>query len=578
MSSSRSLSPSPSPSPSRPHRKFKSDAAADKALKQISTIEILEQINLFETVLQLYSIGALTRLENEKLQNNYNTELTRKSLLVTSIIPGKGCYKGMRYLRRALKKTGQCVLLDKLDKAYEDAVDVLIAENLHLIEMEDEDEDDDTTGRSTSLGAQARMATHLSVKRRSSSFDSPAPLKQQNGELNSQMSPSHSPDFLLYRDTLWRSRNGNGVVVTKKTSVGSVATDISTDDEVDGDGANVFVLDNAEHERSLEQSVGINIQFSLPSDYSGVSLPPIVVMTPDAAPSRPFSPFRERSAHISHRVNPRKKFSDPTVDTTFVKSQSEDYPSPVSPCFTKVRSISFESNQQHQTNGSLQDGLNNYIDKPKELKSRQSVDQIKSDCLILKIVIVGDSSTGKTSLLNQYIYDKFSIAYRPTIPLDFHSTELTCYDTKYKLHLWDTAGQERYKSITKAYYRDAVGALVVYDVTDKKSMEHCLQWKEEIDDTVYLTNGDPIPVVLIANKVDHGQLDGEQFSKDHGFIGYFETSAKTGKGIQEAIHFMVKKVHQLTRTHQEPVVQTLNRNRTSIKLRDTGHERSSKCC
>lgn len=113
--------------------------------------------------------------------------------------------------------------------------------------------------------------------------------------------------------------------------------------------------------------------------------------------------------------------------------------------------------------------------------------------------------------------------------------------------------------IVQAYYRDAVGGFVVYDVTKRISFERCLHWKEEIDRAVCLKNGDPIPIVLIANKVlyglhlcmkksilheqvDYGKLDGKQFSKEHDFAGYFETSAKTGAGIKEAIHFMVKKV------------------------------------
>ena len=362
-----------SPLASPAYRKYKSDAAADKALKQISTIEILEQINLFETVLQLYSIGALTRLENEKLLNNYLTELTRKSLLVTSIIPGKGCYKGMRYLRRALKKTGQSVLLDKLDKAYEDAVDVLIAElkDLHLIEMEPE-VNDDTHSLSTSP-----TAMHFAIKRRSGSFDSIASLEQQNGGTSPQLSPSHTPE-LLYRDVLHRCnaiKNSNGVLPIKKISTSSATTDDASsddDDEADGNGANVIVLDDALEQQPIEQSVGINIQMSLPLDCSGVNLPPIVIKTPDATPSPPFSlflPFRNRSAHISHRVNPRKKFSDqaePNAGTAFVKSQSEDYsmarPVPTA-SFTNTRSVSFESDQQSPPNGRLQDRLNIDNDK-----------------------------------------------------------------------------------------------------------------------------------------------------------------------------------------------------------------------
>jgi len=339
------------------HRKYKSDAAADKALKQISTIEILEQINLFETVLLLYSIGALTRLEIEKLQNNYSTELTRKSLLVTSIIPGKGCYKGMRYLRRALKKTGQCVLLDKLDKAYEDAVDVLIAELQDLNLEEVNNDSDGIRSRPISL---SRAPVH--IKRRSSSFDSTASLEQQIEETSPPLSPLRTPD-LLYEDVLHHRcnaiRNSNGFVPTKKISVSSSGgtTDYTSSDDDDEVDSNVIVLDNA-----LGRSIGVNIQLSLPHDFSGINLPPIMIKTPDATPSPPSLPFRDRSAHISYRVNPRNKSSDPTKPNA--GNASKDYPTAKPASFTDMQSVSLESHEQSQPNGRpLQDRLNNDNDK-----------------------------------------------------------------------------------------------------------------------------------------------------------------------------------------------------------------------
>jgi len=367
------LSPSPClsplPSPSRPHRKFKSDLAADKALKQISTIEILEQINLFETVLQLYSIGALTRLENEKLQNNYITELTRKSLLVTSIIPGKGCYRGMRYFRRALKKTGQCTLLYKLDRAYEDAVDKLIAENLDLLTELEEEEEVDGHVRSTSLSSGMEMTINLGVNheatRRSSSFDSTASLEHQNGDVSPQLSPAHSPDILKRLCRRKAIRNNNGYLASKKKTSLDDNSSSEDENEVDSNGANVFVLDNAAGHttipnHTLEQSVGINIQFSLPPDCSNVTLPPIVLMTPDGAPSEPFSAFRDRSTHISHKVHPRRKHSADQSEPT-AKSQSEDHVSSSSPqSYTEVQSDSFETDQ-FDPNGTLQDGEVSYI-------------------------------------------------------------------------------------------------------------------------------------------------------------------------------------------------------------------------
>jgi len=115
----------------RSKQKFKSNPAADKALRKIS-VDLVQQLDLFDTTLHLHAMDGLTPLETEKLGNSYNTELERKQYLVTTVIPSKGHYKGMRLLRRALKQTEQYEILNTLEKAYEDAVDTIIAEKLRL--------------------------------------------------------------------------------------------------------------------------------------------------------------------------------------------------------------------------------------------------------------------------------------------------------------------------------------------------------------------------------------------------------------------------------------------------------------
>ena len=103
-------------------QKVKSDSAADKALKG-TTSRLVEQLNLFETTLRLHSMGKLTRVETEKLGNSFITESERKQYLLTTVIPSKGYYRGMRLLRRALKQSNQFEIVNVLEKAYEDAVD-----------------------------------------------------------------------------------------------------------------------------------------------------------------------------------------------------------------------------------------------------------------------------------------------------------------------------------------------------------------------------------------------------------------------------------------------------------------------
>ena len=118
---------------SQPRRKqkFKSNLAADKALRRIS-MRLIEQLNLFETSMHLHKIGGLTLGEMEELSNCYKTELERKRYLVTAVLPRKGHYRGLRLLRRALKESKQEEILNILEKAYEGAVDEVIVERLSL--------------------------------------------------------------------------------------------------------------------------------------------------------------------------------------------------------------------------------------------------------------------------------------------------------------------------------------------------------------------------------------------------------------------------------------------------------------
>lgn len=118
-----------------PNQKFKSNRAADEALRKMS-LDLVEQLNLFETTLYLHKSNGLTPLEMEKLGNCYTTELERKQYLVLTVIPSKGHYRGMRLLRRALKQSKQYKLYNSLKKAYEEAVDAVIAEKLRLPQPE----------------------------------------------------------------------------------------------------------------------------------------------------------------------------------------------------------------------------------------------------------------------------------------------------------------------------------------------------------------------------------------------------------------------------------------------------------
>jgi len=155
----------------------------------------------------------------------------------------------------------------------------------------------------------------------------------------------------------------------------------------------------------------------------------------------------------------------------------------------------------------------------------------------LKVLVLGDCNTGKTSIIKRCKYDTYSTKYNSTVGVDFTLKIMTHGGENVRLQLWDIAGQDRFGTIARVYYRDAQGALLVYDVTQKKTFENVIKWKREIDEKVELEDGRPIPVLLLGNKCDleasevsNSELT--QFCNDHGFVGWLETSAKADTNIQ----------------------------------------------
>ncbi|KAJ0003969.1 hypothetical protein NQD34_010183 [Periophthalmus magnuspinnatus] len=189
--------------------------------------------------------------------------------------------------------------------------------------------------------------------------------------------------------------------------------------------------------------------------------------------------------------------------------------------------------------------------------------------LLFKVLVIGDLGVGKTSIIKRYVHQIFSQHYRATIGVDF-ALKVIHWDnnTVVRLQLWDIAGQERYGNMTRVYYREAVGALVVFDVTRASTFEAVLKWKDDLDSKVTLNHGRPVPAVLLANKSDQlashsPKLD--TFCKENGFVAWFETSAKENTNIEEAANCLVE--HIMT-NEENP---GLEREPTSLVLSGYSH-------
>ena len=122
---------------------------------------------------------------------------------------------------------------------------------------------------------------------------------------------------------------------------------------------------------------------------------------------------------------------------------------------------------------------------------------------MIKILIIGNSYTGKTSVVNRFVQNKFDDHYKATVACDFSMKIIKIEDTELRLQLWDLVGQDsRIGGINKLFCRGASGAVVVCDITNQETIENTGVWKEQVDNQVQLVNGGQIPMLLVANKYD----------------------------------------------------------------------------
>jgi len=163
------------------------------------------------------------------------------------------------------------------------------------------------------------------------------------------------------------------------------------------------------------------------------------------------------------------------------------------------------------------------------------------------VVIIGDSGVGKSNLLSRFTRDSFDLDSKTTIGVEFATRSIVTEDDKtIKAQIWDTAGQERYRAITSAYYRGAVGALLVYDITKHVSFENTERWLKELRD-----HADPkIVVMLVGNKSDLEDERAVQTEEARTFceqnsLSFIETSAKAGTNVEDAFKNILFEIYNI---------------------------------
>jgi len=198
---------------------------------------------------------------------------------------------------------------------------------------------------------------------------------------------------------------------------------------------------------------------------------------------------------------------------------------------------------------------------------------------MFRYIIVGDMAVGKSCLLLQFTDHKFRHQHELTIGVEFGGKTIEVKNKNVKIQIWDTAGQEAFQAITRTYYKGAIGALLVYDITRKETFDHITKWLNEVK-----SNGSKdICCILIGNKKDleaQRQVKYEEGKKlaDENHLLFLETSAKTAENVQESFVISAEKIlDQINKTGVDPTAPSKN---VKITIDDDEDEKKEekKCC
>ncbi|KAI4356315.1 hypothetical protein L6164_000347 [Bauhinia variegata] len=163
---------------------------------------------------------------------------------------------------------------------------------------------------------------------------------------------------------------------------------------------------------------------------------------------------------------------------------------------------------------------------------------------LFKIVLIGDSAVGKSNLLSRFARNEFDANTKATIGVEFQTQVVEIDGKEVKAQIWDTAGQERFRAVTSAYYRGAVGALVVYDISRRSTFESIKRWLEELSTSCDTA----VARMLVGNKCDLENIrevsteEGKSFAEEEGLF-FMETSALDATNVQTAFEIVIREIY-----------------------------------
>ena len=209
------------------------------------------------------------------------------------------------------------------------------------------------------------------------------------------------------------------------------------------------------------------------------------------------------------------------------------------------------------------------------------------DVNLYKLVVIGDTNTGKTNIITRYTSNHFDVVSRPTIGVEFFQKDIdieTQSGSKeaVRLQIWDTAGQERFRGMASSYYRKAYGVVLVYDVTSPESFMNCDKWLEEA-----LSYSEPdVLTVLVGNKKDLVEErrvtpnDGQAYSVSNKLL-FYETSALNDEGgsIKQLFEEIATRIHNSEKVKQarETQGERVQKGKVLTEI-NVGDNKSRRCC
>ena len=164
---------------------------------------------------------------------------------------------------------------------------------------------------------------------------------------------------------------------------------------------------------------------------------------------------------------------------------------------------------------------------------------------LLKFIIIGDPSVGKSNILLKYVHNKFVNEYQSTVGVEFGAKNIDIEGQTFRIQIWDTTGQENFRCLTRSYFKNSVCAIITYDITNKQSFDNIQDWINEVRNQV----SNKVLLVLVGNKIDLEKErivnydEGKKFAEDNDML-FIETSALNGNGINQLFNMCCNDIYE----------------------------------